>query len=490
MSALGDLNVDEVMKDDDWELESMASFEDACEAYTEAIYSHCAGFYQIGEGICVTGAWDLKKQQGKWRAGWFHVTFRRQEASSCIHKWFFAEYEKEWFPGQDWDIITNKAIMITREQTDSENWYNVFSVGLEKEPSQAVITHSGKDDGGRRWTCNKSCSSMSSCPHIAKARVALPCLLSGDPDAEEGSGVAYMGLEVERGKEHNCAVSHLPIRPPRWAAFPTDAALYPYPPPILVAPELIVLDQQSACPYHDEKVFWDGSGEIVKSPCLVYTLGPPKYHAVPRDHSSWHKTGACYSLPQIRNHLSYPKLPWDKKQKKSEVCGDKCSKFYGSYCGRTLSGGLMIMWCKHSICYGFHCIQEAEGCDDVFSAIVTHWPKAPHHIIYDFACALGPYCMLREPDFFADTQFMVDAFHAQGHTKCSSASMVQNYSKVDPCLDGVNSSAAECGNGMLGRIRKSMSYMGQQRAILYTKVFLSVVNRVKILKMSLGNLWG
>ncbi|KAJ7591940.1 hypothetical protein C8J56DRAFT_1046298 [Mycena floridula] len=641
---------------------------------------------------------------------------------------------------------------------------------------------------------------MSSCPHIAKARVALPRLLSGDPDAEEGSGVAYMGLEVERGKEHNCAVSHLPIRPPRWAALPTDAALYPYPPPILAAPELIVLDQQSACPYHDEKVFWDGSGEIVESLCLVYTLvgalkatvqlvrcpvrpgqrrryigpdprnlglfnfnnhiffshdllddytnamtasetpffawvtsmerryfgcpipfpyykmvvsawfafaslqeyesdmkcptcsdepesllcdgvsisfqkkqlleslepptvltpdcevralvkpcpktqlileekvrklmrvmlkgpgvvdstgkehrtkcslllesftnineslsglfrrrfvdmefsaprdevekvydiffsqvctdesvlqliphtalvgltafnsdptktraselimipslfavlalerkesqysdvilgvarwmekearrvlnklmvhqGPPKYRAVARDHSSWRKTGACYSLPQIRDRPSYPKLPWDQKQKKSEARGDKCSKFYGSYCGRTLSGGLMIMWCKHSICYGFHCIREAEGRDNVFSAIITHWPKAPRHIIYDFACALGPYCMLREPDFFADTQFMVDAFHAQGHTKCSSASMVQNYSKVDPRLDGVNSSAAECGNGVLGQIRKSVSYMGQQRAILYTKVILSAVNRVKILKMSLGNLWG
>ncbi|KAJ7590570.1 hypothetical protein C8J56DRAFT_1133966 [Mycena floridula] len=222
---------------------------------------------------------------------------------------------------------------------------------------------------------------------------------------------------------------------------------------------------------------------------LMVHKGPPKSRLVPKNHSTWRETGACYSFPQIRDRPRYPKLSWDQKHKKSERCGDKCSKFYGSYCGRTLSGGLMIMWCKHSICYGFHCIREAEGRDDVFSAILTHWPKAPRHIIYDFACALGPYCMLREPDFFADTQFMVDAFHAQGHTKCSSASMVQNYSKVDPRLDGVNSSAAECGNGVLGCIRKSVSYMGQQRAILYTKVFLSVVNRVKILKMGLGNLW-
>jgi hypothetical protein len=141
------------------------------------------------------------------------------------------------------------------------------------------------------------------------------------------------------------------------------------------------------------------------------------------------------------------------------------------------------MWCTHSIAYGFHCIAASEGRDDVFSAILAHWPQAPKRIIYDFACALGPYCMLREPDYFADTFFAIDHFHSTGHTKCSPAAFLSEYANVDPRLARINSSAAECGNGALNRIRKSVSYMSQERAIIFTKTFLSVWNRVRIKRM-------
>lgn len=144
----------------------------------------------------------------------------------------------------------------------------------------------------------------------------------------------------------------------------------------------------------------------------------------------------------------------------------------------------MVCWCTHSICYGFHCIPASEGRDDVFSAMVSRWPEAPRRVVYDFACALGPYCMLREPQFFAKTFFAVDHFHATGHSKCSPAAFLSEYVNVDPRLATINSSAAECGNGALRRIRKSVSYMGQERAIIYTKVFLSIWNRLKILRMA------
>lgn len=140
----------------------------------------------------------------------------------------------------------------------------------------------------------------------------------------------------------------------------------------------------------------------------------------------------------------------------------------------------MCVWCTHSVCYGFHCIPKSEGRNDVFSAIITHWEKAPRIVVYDFACALGPYCMTREPDFFADTLFLIDDFHAAGHTRCSRASFLSTYANADPRLAHINSSAAECGNGGLHRIRKSVSYMSQDRAIQYTKVFLSIWNRCRI----------
>jgi hypothetical protein len=91
--------------------------------------------------------------------------------------------------------------------------------------------------------------------------------------------------------------------------------------------------------------------------------------------------------------------------------------------------------------------------------------------------------MTREADFFADTLFVIDAFHAKGHTKCAPAAFLSSYANIDPRLARINSSAAECGNGGISRIRKSVSYMSQERAILFTKVFLSIWNRLRIRKL-------
>jgi hypothetical protein len=94
--------------------------------------------------------------------------------------------------------------------------------------------------------------------------------------------------------------------------------------------------------------------------------------------------------------------------------------------------------------------------------------------------------MTREPDFFADTLFVIDTFHAKGHTKCAPATFLTSYSNVDPRLAHINSSAAECGNSGLSRIRKSVSYMSQERAIQYTKTFLSLWNRQRIRKLAIA----
>jgi len=142
----------------------------------------------------------------------------------------------------------------------------------------------------------------------------------------------------------------------------------------------------------------------------------------------------------------------------------------------------MCVWCLHSICLGFHCIPSAEGRNDVFSALYTRWEKAPDVVVYDFACALQPYCMLREADFFSRTLFVVDAFHAKGHTRCGRAAFLTNYCETNPGLLMVNLSAAECGNSGISRIRKSVTYMSQDRAVMYTRVFISVWNRLRIRK--------
>lgn len=143
----------------------------------------------------------------------------------------------------------------------------------------------------------------------------------------------------------------------------------------------------------------------------------------------------------------------------------------------------MAIWCTHVIAYGFHCIPIGEGRNDVFSAIYTRWPEPPKHIIYDFACALGPYCMTREPMYFGECIFCIDEFHAPDHTKCEEACFLTAYMGADPRLKQLNSSAAECGNSGLKRIRKVVKFMGQERAMIYTRVFLAAWNRARLRKV-------
>lgn len=187
-------------------------------------------------------------------------------------------------------------------------------------------------------------------------------------------------------------------------------------------------------------------------------------------------------MPHIRDRPSYPALKEELRDSASEQKGG-CRKFYSTYSSKRLTGGIMVCWCTHSVSYGFHSIPVGEGRNDVFSAIYTRWTKAPDVIVYDFACALQPYCLLREPDFFQNTLFAIDNFHAADHTKCAAACFLKTYKNSDPRLLRLNSSAGECGNQGLSRIRKAIGYMGQERAMMLTKVFLSVWNRTRILNM-------
>lgn len=162
-----------------------------------------------------------------------------------------------------------------------------------------------------------------------------------------------------------------------------------------------------------------------------------------------------------------------------------CRKLYTTYGKRTLTGGIMALWCPHLVCLGWHKMPTAEGRNDVFSALFKYWEKAPSVVVYDFACQLQSYCMSREPKFFKDTLFAIDEMHAKGHTNCSQACFISNYMLVRPHLTKRNSSAAECSNSGLNRIRKSVSYMNQSHAIWYTYVYLSIWNRRKELEFRL-----
>jgi hypothetical protein len=189
----------------------------------------------------------------------------------------------------------------------------------------------------------------------------------------------------------------------------------------------------------------------------------------------WEETGSFYGRPPIRYRPFYEGRDNDNAIDAAET--GRCKKYYSTYGQRTLTGGIMAIWCPHLICLGFHKIPRAEGRNDVFSALYVYFEKAPEVVIYDFACQLGAYSMSREPEFFKDTCFAIDEMHAKGHSSCSQASFSSNYMQGRPGLQSVNTSAAECSNSGLNRIRKSVSYMGQKNAILLTYVYLCVWNR-------------
>lgn len=186
-------------------------------------------------------------------------------------------------------------------------------------------------------------------------------------------------------------------------------------------------------------------------------------------------------MPKVRARPQYTGLPNDGKIDRNMVSGTDgigCSKFFAEYAKKGYTGGVLAIWCTHGVCYGFHTIPEGEGRNDAFSALYTRWKVAPKVVVYDFACALGPYCMLREADFFKDTIFIIDRFHASGHKSCSPACFASNY-VYDPDIRKANTSAAEFGNSGLKRIRLPVRYMSQGHSVVYTHRFLSLWNRLR-----------
>ncbi|KAI0370901.1 hypothetical protein BV20DRAFT_965977 [Pilatotrama ljubarskyi] len=199
----------------------------------------------------------------------------------------------------------------------------------------------------------------------------------------------------------------------------------------------------------------------------------------------WRITGTCYGLPAVRTRRIYPKLRHDTDPTdiNAEEMGE-CNKFFKTYPRNRLAGGILVLWCTHSICLGFHTIPVAEGRNDVFSAIYTRFPTAPQIVVYDFACQLAPYCFVREARYFSDTRFLIDELHARDHTKCGQACFASNAMQYDERIRAVNTSAGECGNGGVGRIRKSVSYMIYEHAVVYTRVFMNVWNRMITRRMA------
>ena len=153
--------------------------------------------------------------------------------------------------------------------------------------------------------------------------------------------------------------------------------------------------------------------------------------------------------------------------------------------GSHRTGGIFTWFCEHGVCYGFYMIPDAEGRNEAFSFITTHFQSAPDVIVYDFACALQDYCLNREPYFFRNSKFLVDRFHWFNHAACARSynlSLYEQYAHV-------NSQVAEQWNSALKRIKATVGQMCQEAFMFNVRLFLDVRNaeRNEALRIMLAN---
>lgn len=179
-------------------------------------------------------------------------------------------------------------------------------------------------------------------------------------------------------------------------------------------------------------------------------------------------TGVCCGVRKVRGRPQYA-ADGGEDESKSD-CRHAFHK------GPARTGGIFTWFCEHGVCYGFYILNRAEGRDEAFSFLTTHFEEAPETVVYDFACALQEYCLNRAPQFFKHTRFVVDRFHWLGHKSCAAGYNMAWY----PSLRFTNSSIAEQCNAALKRVKASVTRMSQVPFMLSLRLFLDVWNRKKI----------
>ena len=162
-----------------------------------------------------------------------------------------------------------------------------------------------------------------------------------------------------------------------------------------------------------------------------------------------------------------------KADSKSEKQKDQCRK--ESWGHPTLSPGIFTIYCQHGICYGFSVLSDCESPKHPFEIFRQRFKVAPKIIIYDNACKLHQYCLLREPAFFKYTLFLVDRFHWKGHVACSIGYNMCVY-LANLQLRQLNSQVNEQGNAGVQKLKGHLSYMTFENFKFHVTIYYAVRN--------------
>lgn len=163
--------------------------------------------------------------------------------------------------------------------------------------------------------------------------------------------------------------------------------------------------------------------------------------------------------------------------------GGGCCKHTGRS-GRHLPG-ILIAVCPHGHVLGYVFMADSESPRSVFDFLMDRFGPGcrwamPQYILYDNACNLHHFCMLREPGLFHRVAFFIDALHERNHHHCSPMYSSTLYRQRRGLEDSFNTQGMEQVNSVLSRrVASQLAFMRLDRAVNFMDVFFGFYNMKK-----------
>jgi hypothetical protein len=154
---------------------------------------------------------------------------------------------------------------------------------------------------------------------------------------------------------------------------------------------------------------------------------------------------------------------------------------------RKFNPGIFKVTCVHGVVYGFHFMKEPESPSDLFTMLLTRWPRGrllPALLWYDNMCKAYEYIIKREPWMLKFMRALVDSFHYGSALRIALHKCPQCFNtQAHMVAELFNSQYEEHGNAFLSVFRRSARTMGLQRALQLIAMLLRKWNGSKARKM-------
>jgi hypothetical protein len=149
---------------------------------------------------------------------------------------------------------------------------------------------------------------------------------------------------------------------------------------------------------------------------------------------------------------------------------------------RKFSPGIFKVSCPHGVVYGFHFMKDAESPSDMFTLLLTRFPrdKLPSMVYYDNGCKLYEYILNREPWMLQTLRVVVDAFHYGAFQACPVHKCPWSFDvKANHVARIYNSQYEEHSNAFVSIHKRSARTMRLSRARFLMALLLQLWNRSK-----------